>query len=305
MSKAKTVPLFHWSKLSSPKWLDAWQERLGSLANADLVISTVPGKALARVELYSPNQALLKRIQAEWGGSLRRLAQRNWAALSDQCLPDLVIRGDLAVIDARRAQQIREAKSRHPGRQVLVIPADMAFGTGHHATTATVLRMLCDIARKLAGKSWKMADVGCGSGILAIGAVKLGAATAWACDFDPRAVEVSAENFVRNQVAAQTSVQCVDVLKWRPKRQWEVVAANIFVDVLEASAATLVGAVKPGGYLMVSGILKTHAAPCLKAFESLGVGWLRVVERGKWVSALGQLSGPPAGKPARRSGLAA
>lgn len=288
MSKATTAGCLHqWSKLSSPKWLDAWQERLGSLPAADLVISTTPGKALARVELYSKSAALLKGIQRQWGGSLRQIKARNWAAMSGQSLPDLIIRRSLAIVDARSATQIREAARRHPGRKVVAIPADMAFGTGHHATTATVLRMLCDLAQ-LQGKSWQIADVGCGSGILAIAAIKLGASKAWACDFDACAVEVTKENLRRNRVEPQVSAQCVDVLKWRPKRQWDVVAANIFVDVLEASAATLSAAVKPGGYLMLSGILKTHADPCLEAFANLGIRWHRVVRRGKWVSALGQ-----------------
>jgi ribosomal protein L11 methyltransferase len=298
MSKASQAGFFLWSKLSDPKWLDAWQERLGHVPGADLVITSVPGKKLARVELYAAVESLLKKIQREWGGSIRAVKSANWAAMSSQTMPDLLIRSSLVVADARSKSQLAAAAKRHPGKALVAIPSDLAFGTGHHATTATVLRFLVDVSKSLVGP-WEMADVGCGSGILAIAALRLGASKAWACDFDACAVAVSQENFVRNKVEAEATARCVDVLQWKPRRQWEVVAANIFVDVLEASAAKLVGAVKPGGHLMVSGILSTHAPACLKAFEAQGIGWQSVVRRGKWVSALGRR--PAAARPGRRA----
>jgi ribosomal protein L11 methyltransferase len=163
----------------------------------------------------------------------------------------------------------------------------MAFGTGHHATTATVLRMLVDAAAERKGQRWTMADLGCGSGILAIAAEKLGAAKSWGCDFDPKAVLVSKENAQRND-APKIRFTEVDVLEWEPKEQWDIVAANIFVDILEQAFPQIVRAVKPGGTLMASGILKTQAGPCLKVAESCGIRWDRVVTKGKWLSAMGR-----------------
>jgi signal transduction histidine kinase len=117
-----------------------------------------------------------------------------------------------------------------------------------------VLRLLVDLAQgfKQAGKGWSMGDLGCGSGILAIAAKKLGADPVWGCDFDPKAVQVSNENALRNGVA-EVPFEEVDVLRWKPKRsqQWDVVAANLFADILENAFPTVVKVMKPNGVVLL------------------------------------------------------
>jgi ribosomal protein L11 methyltransferase len=166
----------------------------------------------------------------------------------------------------------------------------MAFGTGHHETTSTVLRLLVDAAPKLnrEGKAWTLADLGCGSGILAIAALKLGARKAWGCDYDPQAVRISKENAIRNDTPKARFTR-LDVLQWEPKEQWDIVAANIFHDVLEAAFPQLVKAVAPGGLLILSGILHTQAASCLAAGKKAGFKADRVIRKGKWVTAIGHV----------------
>lgn len=149
-----------------------------------------------------------------------------------------------------------------------------------------MLRMLADAAEPLNGMRWKMADLGCGSGILAIAATKLGASKVWGCDFDPKAVMVSKENAERNDTP-KIRFSEVDVLEWEPKEVWDIVAANIFSDILEAAFPQIVRAVKPGGVLMASGILKTQADACLAVASANGIQWERIVKKGKWVSACG------------------
>jgi ribosomal protein L11 methyltransferase len=137
-----------------------------------------------------------------------------------------------------------------------------------------------------AGKAWRMGDLGCGSGILAIAARKLGAASAWGCDFDPKAVLVSRENGTRNGVP-EVGFDEVDVLKWKPTKAqcWEVVAANLFADILENAFPTIVKVMKPGGVVFLSGILHTQADECLKAGEVAGLVIERRMKVGKWVTA--------------------
>lgn len=279
--------MFVWSKLSSQKWSDAWEERFTGNPAFNLVITTVPGKPTIRVELYAERKAPLVAVQKDFGGTLREIKNQNWAALSAEPMPPIQVRGRLVVCSARTAAEVAKAQKQFPNREVIAVPADMAFGTGHHATTATVLRMLVDTAREFKNGPWTMADLGCGSGILAIAARKLGAAKVWGCDFDAKAVEVSRENAGRN-ATPEIKFTKTDVLKWEPRTAYDVVIANIFFDILHQGFPQIVRSVKPGGVLMVSGILKTQAEECLAVATALGVRWERVVTKGKWVSALGR-----------------
>ncbi|MEN3941324.1 50S ribosomal protein L11 methyltransferase [Prosthecobacter sp. SYSU 5D2] len=281
--------MFVWSKLSSEKWSDAWEERFAGNPDLSLVITAVPGRTTIRVEAYAEKRSTVTAIHKMFGGSVREVKSRNWAALSSEPLPPIQVRGKLVVCSARNAADLKKAQALHPGRQIIAIPADMAFGTGHHATTATVLRMLVDAAAPHQDRPWKMADLGCGSGILAIAAAKLGASKVWGCDFDPKAVEVSQENAVRNGTPDIKFTE-TDILKWKAREQYDIVIANIFYDILEAGFPQICRAIRPGGTLMVSGILKSQAEPCLAVATTLGVRWDRIVTKGKWVSASGTLA---------------
>ncbi len=279
--------MYVWSKLSSARWNDAWEERFNGHPDLSLVLTSMPGSETVRVEVYAAKKAPLLAVQKQFGGRLRELKQRNWAALTTPAMPPLKVRDRLVVCAARTPAEIARAAKAHPGREIIAIPADMAFGTGHHATTATVLRLLTDAAEPLAGTRWSFADLGAGTGILAIAAAKLGAAKVWGCDFDPKAVEVARDNLARNAVPDVRMV-VADVLQWQPKQAYDIVAANIFHDILEAAFPQIIAAVKPGGALMVSGILKSQADGCLAVAARLGIDWQRVVTRGKWVSAIGR-----------------
>lgn len=280
--------MFVWSKLSSEKWSDAWEERFAGNPALSLVITAVPHKTTIRVEVYAEKKSEVNAVQKMFGGTIREVKTKNWAALSNEPMPPIQVRGKLVVCSARTATELKKARQEHAGKEIIAIPADMAFGTGHHATTSTVLRMLVDAAALLqkSGKPWKMADLGCGSGILAIAAVKLGASKVWGCDFDPKAVEVSKDNAQRNETPDIRFTE-TDVLQWKAREQYDIVIANIFYDILEASFPQIVRSVKPGGTVMVSGILKSQAESCLAVATKLGVKWDRVVTRGKWVSACG------------------
>jgi ribosomal protein L11 methyltransferase len=266
---------------------DAWVQRFAQDADLHPVITEVPGKPRVRVEIYGELKAPVQRVAKEYGGAVREIKEQNWAALSNEPMPPILVRRKFVVCSARTEAEIAQARKTYAGREVIAVPADMAFGTGHHATTASVLRMLVDAAAQLKGQKWTMADLGCGSGILAIAAVKLGASKVWGCDFDAKAVAVAKENAERNGTP-QIRFTKTDVLKWEPKEVYDVVVANIFFDILHAGCPQIVRAVRPGGVLMVSGILKTQAEECLGVIENCGVRWEKVVRKGKWVSAIGQ-----------------
>lgn len=286
--------MFVWSKLSSPQWEDAWQERFHSEGQTNAVISLLPGGRSIRVEVYCDDREHADSIQKLFGGRVRELKQENWAAMKPPARGPIKIRRSLVITEAADEAAIAEVRAAHPGRGVISIPAQMAFGTGDHATTASCLRFLVDLAAEIgaAGAGWSMLDVGCGSGILAIAASKLGASPVAGFDYDPHALQVAEENLVRNGVAAQVKLAERDLLAWKPTRaeRWDCVCANVFADILAAAAPTLAKVVKPGGHLVVSGILKSHADDCLAALRAQGFEFAAIRTVGKWTTGLGRSS---------------
>lgn len=291
--------MYVWSKLSAARWADAWEERFHGPLRTALAITSLPGGKSVRVEVYCSRRAEAERIAREFGGTVRELKNRNWAAAATSGLQPVRIRNRLVIVHDEAARQA--AQETFPGRIILTIPGDMAFGTGDHATTSTCLRLLVDYAGS-AEKPWRMLDVGSGTGILAIAGAKLGAA-AEGFDYDPAAVRIANRN-ARLNSAAGVRFHRADLLQWKPGREkYDLVAANVFYDVLTVSFPAFARAVRPGGWLMVSGILKEQAPGCLSAATAAGFRTLRTVRRGKWVTALLQLPDPGASrtKPRRRA----
>jgi len=177
------------------------------------------------------------------------------------------------------------ATQENEGRSLLLIPAGMAFGTGDHATTATCLRLLADVSAGLAGEPWEMVDLGCGSGILALAARRLGARRSLAGDFDRDAVRTTKENAQLNGIDRVT-VQKLDVLRWEPRRTWQVVAANMYSGILVEIAPKLAAVTAPGGRLIFSGILRAQEREVVGALKAQGFRVERLVRKGKWVTGL-------------------
>ena len=272
-----------WSKLASARWEDAWIERLLFLGPGRLAIFSVPGSRSIRLEAYALNRRDAGRLTAAFGGQVRKM-KGVAALLAGDPGPPLLIRDRLVV--ARSARAARAAAREHPGRSLLIIPAAMAFGTGDHATTSTCLRMVCDFASAQNGVRWEALDLGTGTGILALAARVLGAARCDAWDYDPASVRAVRENARLNRLRGVPAAR-VDVTAWTPSRQWDLVTANLFSDLLVKVSGKIASAVRPGGRLILSGMLAAQAGETLAGFQARGITFQRVVRKGKWVSALG------------------
>jgi len=158
------------------------------------------------------------------------------------------------------------------GEQVLWLDPGMAFGTGNHETTRLVVERLVSSAVK-SGTLGRVIDAGCGSGILALSAVKLGFTQVAAFDNDPLAIEVSRENAKLNGLAGRVDFYVGDLISGLAGRQSELVLANIQADVLIKFAPQLVAAVAPGGTLVLSGILATELEQVRAVIAALPPGW--------------------------------
>jgi len=194
------------------------------------------------------------------------------------------IRNRFLVVSDSDEISLARHRASHPERCVLSIPVEMAFGTGDHPTTATCLRLLCDLP--LDGR--RVLDLGCGTGILALAAKKLGARRVLALDFDPAAVAAARRNARRNGIRGVT-IEQHDILSWTPDEDpFDIILANIFADVLTASFPKMKRLLAPGGLLILSGILDQSAPALLDEGQRHGFKFLQILKRGKWVTAVAQ-----------------
>lgn len=158
----------------------------------------------------------------------------------------------------------------------LIIDPELVFGTGHHGTTCGALKLLCQSDLKYK----TVLDVGSGSGILAIAAAKLGAIVS-VCDTDAVAVEHSIKNAGLNSVEIESSwVGSAD----GTDKEFDIVVANIVTDVLIAIRSDLIGRVKSGGKLILSGVLDRYEKRLTDAYKDLELQ--KVAKEGEWLSFL-------------------
>jgi ribosomal protein L11 methyltransferase len=169
-------------------------------------------------------------------------------------------------------------EAQEPSEIVLELEPGRAFGTGLHATTVLVARALEARAHELSLHD--VLDVGTGSGILALLAIALGAKRARAIDIDPEACAVAAENARRNGMEARLEVDASPLE--RVAGSYEVVTANIEARVLVPMAPVLTARVRPGGTLILSGILREQRDEVERAFVDFEV--LEAPGQDEWIA---------------------
>jgi ribosomal protein L11 methyltransferase len=155
----------------------------------------------------------------------------------------------------------------------------MAFGTGLHPTTRGCLWLLQEVNPMPA----TVLDVGCGSGILSLAALRLGAARAVGLDTDPLAVSAAVENAERNGVADRFEARAGSVDP-RPAQAYPLVLANLVAAVLVDLAPALAGHLTPGGILIASGIIEPRADEVIEAVRATGLRPVQRRDDGEWVS---------------------
>lgn len=162
----------------------------------------------------------------------------------------------------------------------LLLDPGLAFGTGTHPTTALCLEWLD--AQNMSGKT--VLDFGCGSGVLAIAALKLGAKHAVGTDIDPQALQATQDNAERNGIAPATLTTCFP--ENLPAETYDVVLANILAGPLAELAPVLLAALRPGGQLILSGILAEQADSITNSYQS-SLSHLNIVQKDDWISVSG------------------
>ena len=180
-----------------------------------------------------------------------------------------------------------EVKAEDKDKMILHIDPGTAFGTGMHETTQLVIRQL----KKYVTPDTEMLDVGTGSGILGIVALKLGAKHVLGTDLDPCAIPAVAENKEANQIVDETFDMVIGniiddkaIQDQAGYEKYDIVTANILADVLIPLTPVIVNQMKKGAYYITSGILDVKEEVVVEAVKAAGLTVVEVTHQGEWVS---------------------
>jgi ribosomal protein L11 methyltransferase len=174
------------------------------------------------------------------------------------------------------------------GEVIIELDPGMSFGTGKHATTRFCLKMLDRISKKSKKTEMSILDAGCGSGILSIAAVKLGFHPVTAFDIDPESVIIAKENLALNKLSypADAKIFEAELSELTPRTKFDVITANIISGVLVQNREKLSSMLKPDGYLILAGILKTDYRELRKSFKEIGFQEILSSSENEWTGGL-------------------
>ena len=195
--------------------------------------------------------------------TIQRVRRENWAESWKRHFKPLEISERLLVIPSWSKRQPKR------GQAVVILDPGLSFGTGHHPTTAFCLEQIASL--RCEERRQGLLDIGCGSGILAISAIKLGYSSVTAFDFDPEAVRVARENAAANGVSLSISQQDLTKLPRRCAEKFEVVCANLIYDLLVQERERILARLATGGTLVLAGILRKQFPEVQRAYEAAGV----------------------------------
>lgn len=219
-----------------------------------------------RFNSYEVNKAL-----ENYSFEINSIPQQNWNAVWESNFEPVVV-DDFCGIRADFHSPIQNVE-----HQIIITPK-MSFGTGHHATTHLMIQKMRDI--DLQQKT--VFDFGTGTGILAILAKKLGAASVTAIDVDDWSIANARENFEANGVKEIELYQSPII----PAKKFDVVLANINKNVILQNAEALKECLNQNALLLVSGLLKNDEEDIASAFKGLGLIKKQTTERNNWISIL-------------------
>ncbi len=270
--------MYLWRKSAELHWVKTHEDLLQAHAHGQLVIVRKPGRKRLELEITCRSRSGSSALLKEFGGRVEALP-RNWLERFARADSKPIKIGKRLII-SNVGPTFLSRQSRHKGRSHIVIPGSLAFGTGEHSTTAMSLRFLEQLTRCW-NSGWSLADLGTGSGILALAAKCFGAGQVIGIDNDAAAISVAKSNARLNKIRG-AAFQLGDVLKWNRTQKKDVITANLYSDLLIEILPKLCGS----GWLILSGILRSQRDELLHALQRNHLEVISIKQRGKWIAIL-------------------
>jgi ribosomal protein L11 methyltransferase len=250
----------------------------GFLQEEDLLLCYLPSGSWKN-DLKVKLRACLRNFKMEFGRldlswRTKTIGEKNWNETWEKSVNIVEVTPRIII-----KPSWKKLRQRDRGKMVLHIDPKMAFGTGHHETTRLALTLIEDHLRP----GDKVLDVGCGTGILAVAAVKLGAHSALAIDNDPAAVENAVENIRRNKVSRRVKALRGDATRL-PKRTFDMIAANIDLATITNVLKHVIKRLDPQGRLIVSGLLVSDLSTFMDLITHQGILPLEMISENEWVA---------------------
>lgn len=288
--KKQTPPLWLIELVVPVAALPVFQGVLDGHAEAVSMFEARPDGTIWRIAGYSaaePDRAAIEDAAAVAATAaqigrpairIEALADRDWLAENAK---------DFKPVDAGRFHVHPTDRPAHARRGSIAITLDAgpAFGSGSHETTRGCLLALDRLAGRARFRPTHVLDLGCGSGILAIAMAKLWGEPVDAVDHDPVAVETAAANARRNDVGSLVTARAGDALRAGTlpgAKSFDLITANIVANPLMAIARPLAGALAPGGFVILSGILREQEREVRAAYRAAGLKAAGSVRLGEW-----------------------
>jgi ribosomal protein L11 methyltransferase len=268
-----------WRKLAEPGWLRAHESILQARSSGSLVIISRPERKRLQLEIACSSLNESRKLIEEFGGRIEKWP-RDWLKRFENSRQAKPLKIGKRLLISNVGGLLASRTSRDKDCSHILIPASAAFGTGEHATTAMSLRFL----ERVTGKwkdGWSLADLGTGSGILALAAKRFGAGRVIGVDIDPQAISIAKANARLNKMD-NVDFRLHDVRKWKPIGARDVVAANLFSDLL----IEILPKLKRCHWLILSGVLRTQKNEFLGMLRRHNIQIVNVKRRGNWIAVL-------------------
>jgi ribosomal protein L11 methyltransferase len=270
--------MYLWERTATRDWLNANEQLLEAKAPRGLAVVSMPARARVSLQIVCQTRMQASRLVRDFQGSADRLP-RDWR---EKYLPPQI---HAPIRVGRRLLVVAEAN--RSSRPQLVIPVAGAFGTGDHPTTAMCLRLLEEATRN-ALPGWCLLDAGTGTGILALAAHFFGARDVLGIDNDPRAIAHAQQNARLNQINDVKFLNR-DLLAWKSRTRYDLIAANLFSEMLIAAFPSFRRALRATGRIIISGILLEQEKPVVSALRRRGFELEQLRRRGKWIALLARI----------------
>jgi len=271
--------MYLWRKIAEPRWLSAHESILQARSGGRLAIISRPGRKRWQLQIACTSRNDSRKLVEEFGGRTEKLP-RNWLKRFADAEKRKPLRIGARLVIARSKVRAQCCGVKKP--RLLVIPASAAFGTGEHATTAMSLRLLERLTREWKN-GWSLADLGTGSGILALAAKRFGAGRLVGIDVDPKAISVAKANARLNKID-NVDFKLGDLRKWKSWAGRDIVAANLYSELL----IEILPKLKRSNWLILSGVLRMHENKFFHALRRNKIEIVKINRRGKWIAVLAQ-----------------